>query len=181
MAYLEGLLHRPGKDGTEISETRSGIPYFNGSAWGFKTWRFKIRGRLTAVEKAKEEDREAKHAELAAQIVEGLSDEALNIAMDIGSDVIGEEGGINTLINTIEKHVIQYKQEEAQALFTEGSSKDGPLSRQPGEPMTKYIQRRKRWATRLFEMDSGTIVSPNILAGYLIEYAKLTETQVLMV
>lgn len=94
--------------------------------------------------------------------------------MDMGNEAIMAEHGLTHLLEAIEQKVVLYKGDEARALFKAGSSSDGPMSRQLGEPMADYISRRQRWVARLHALESETKVSENILADYLLEFARLT-------
>jgi len=129
----------------------------------------------------KAEDRSMKLAELASKVTDVLTDDALKVAMDIGEQDLATEEGVTALIDAMEEHVMQYKDDEARELFHAGTQVDGPLSRQHGESMSSYIARRRRWFQRLTELDAATKVSENILADYLLDCAGLPPDQKLMI
>ena len=177
---LEGLLHNSGSD--QRTETRGGIPIYNGSASGLADWKFRVETRLNAVEAEKDETkREQKLVELASHIVDALTDEALKIAKDVGSSNVLLPGGLKKLIERIEEAVLEFKEEEARELYHWGAKFRGPLARQPGESMSQYIARRRRWESQLKSLDSKVVVSDTILADYLLKAARLGDTEQLMI
>ncbi len=79
-ACLEWLLFNAGS--SERTETRAGVPIYNGSASGLAEWKFKVNTRLEAVLAEKDEaNRLQKTVELSSKIVDALTDEALKVAM----------------------------------------------------------------------------------------------------
>ena len=119
-------------------------------------------------------------AKLMGDVIDGLRGDALNAAMDLGP-VLHRQDGLTSLATKVERIVIQFKQEEAKALFREGTITHGLISRQPSESMQQYVVRRKRWYDRLKIMDSETNISENILTDYLLDCSDITETQKLMI
>ena len=59
--------------------------------------------------------------------------------------MLHRQDGLTSLATKVERIVIQFKQEEAKALFREGTNTYGLISRQPSESMQQYVIRRKRW------------------------------------
>ena len=112
-------------------------------------------------------------AELAAKVCDALSDDALKIAMGIGTDRLAQHDGLVLLIERIKAHVYDFKEEEARELCQAGLAPDGPLARQTGERMSSYITRRTRWFERLRQLDGDTNVSGHILADYLWSCASI--------
>ena len=181
MAYLKGLLYTAER-AHEMQETRLGVPMYSGTAHDLEEWKFRVLTKVEAVKRVqKEEDRTVKMAELCSRILDGLSGEPLRIAMDLGVDQIGDATGLKTLVDAVSDYVIQFKEDEARELFRAGTKVDGPLSRQSGETMASYINRRTRWFRRMKTIDPTTSVSDNILADYLLEGAGITHDQQLMV
>ena len=164
MAYLDGLRYIAPGVGANLSETRAGVPLYSGTAFDLPEWRFRVTTKRKAIDAMKADERGQKLADLVSKVTDALTDEALRIAMDIGEDTLSKPNGIDTLIKAIEEHVMQFKDDEARDLFHAGTRMDGPLARQPGEPMTGYIARRRRWLQRLQSLDGETKVSENILA-----------------
>eukprot|EP00971_Amphidinium_carterae_P037019 727384-Amphidinium_carterae.1 len=76
--------------------------------------------------------------------------------MDLGADAILAADGLDKLIAAMVNHVAALKDDEARELLHVGTLSDGPLSRQPAEPLASYIARRKRWIARLQSLDAST-------------------------
>ena len=132
-AVLYGLTYRPG--GAEnLEETRQGIPVYGGSAAGFQQWKFKVNARLAAIDASgkKAPEKEAMVSEFASKMIEGLQGQALQLAMDMGGDVVISRAGIAKLMDEISRNVRDTKDEELAELIRFGS-RDGPMSRQSGE------------------------------------------------
>ena len=139
MACLEGLTFRS-EVTRGLNDNRQGLPTYSGSAAGLHEWKFKVLTMVKALEQIEDDHiRDAKLVELASKVVDALCDEALKIAIYIGVDDIAAFGGVNTLVTAIGDHVSQFKDDEAQELFTIGSKTDGERSRQRGESMVSYI------------------------------------------
>jgi hypothetical protein len=181
-AVLYGLTYSPTGVDT-LEETRKGVPIHTGTAVGFETWAFKVRAKMTAIDavEQKPEDKARKKSELASQLLDGLTGQALQCAMDIGHrDLIGR-GGIDKLISDIKDMVRDAREDELTELVAFGSQKHGPLTRQRGEPMNVYLSRRGRWWARCKELDAEVHISENILVDYLLDGAHITDDQKRMI
>ena len=86
----------------------------------------------------KEEDKPA----LAGKIVEGLRDDALLVAMEIGYQELATAKGVANLVDKMRQSVFPYRKEEAKELYKIGHKEDGILSRQQGESMYAFCARR---------------------------------------
>ena len=82
--------------------------------------------------------RKERMAELISRVADGLSGDALKVAMDLG-DELEKDDGLQTLIDRIDSYVTTFKEDEARELFHIGSRTDGPLARQQGEPMASDL------------------------------------------
>ena len=102
MAYLEGLLYRPeGQSTTE--ETRAGAPRYAGQAWNLEEWKFRVLQKKKAIETMTDTDKiPEKIADLVSRVTDGLSDDALKIAMDLGDDALSKPDGLDQLVKEIE-------------------------------------------------------------------------------
>ena len=185
---LDGLLFQP--PGTDFSQqTRAGIPIYRGGAQGFEEWRFKIQGRVRAIEnQCKIDDEESQEKtkcqliDLSAKVVEALQDDALQIAIEIGLDSLSAKDGVSILIKRIEEAIpFGDKEDDARDLYHVGAKKGGVLSRQKGESMVSYIARRRRWWQKLKSLDASMNVSESILADYLLMCSGLDSNQRLMI
>lgn len=117
---------------------------------------------------------------LASDIIDGFRGDALSGAMGLVDLLHSVPNGLTSLVTKIERIVIQFKQEEAKALFREGSSVSGLISRHPSESMQQYGIRRKSLYERLKLMDPSTTISDNILTDYRLDCSNINETQKLM-
>ena len=57
----------------------------------------------------------------------------------------------------------------------------GPMSRVPGEPMTSYISRRRRWWTLVHEMDNTLELGDTVQGSMMLEQAGLSRFEQNMV
>ena len=127
MSYLEGLLYNP-KSG-KMEETRRRVPIFHGTPQDLPEWKFNVELKIKIVEQMNDPGRKAElMAKLTGDIVDGLRGDALGVAMDLGS-VLHRQDGLTSLVAKVERIVIQFKQEEAKALFREGTMTHGLISR----------------------------------------------------
>ena len=82
-----------------------------------------------------------KLAQLVSQVIEGLTDD-LKVAMDMEEKQLSARDAIDTLVSLMDGHVSQCKHDEARGFYKIGSKTIGPFTRQPGEPMRSYTERR---------------------------------------
>ena len=118
---------------------------------------------------------------LVSQIVEGLRDAVFTVVSDLGKDKLSAKDSVAQIAAALREHAYPLRSIEAKELFHEGSKIYGPLARQRGEPMNMYVSRRRRWWTRLTNLDKEMNTSESILADMLLECARLDETQKLLV
>ena len=102
------------KDGL-LEETRSGIPIYYGNALGYDEWVFRVKVKKNAAERVKDTKPEIL-VELGSKVVEGMRGEALRIAMDLGVEQLGKEGGVQKLMDKVAFHITPLRAEEAKAL-----------------------------------------------------------------
>ncbi len=89
-------------------ETKAGIPRYRGQALGFSEWKFKVEGRLIAIENQAEYEDDSnlskrKTIELGSRVVDGLEDEALKIAMELGHAELATPQFVRLLIVQFEE------------------------------------------------------------------------------
>ena len=182
MAHMEGLYFQADGRGKELHETRAGIPQFSGTAYLLPEWKFKVLRKRAALNTINNDElREEKLAELMSKIIDGLTDDALRVSMDLGESALSATDGIDTLVKAMEAMVGEFKEDEARELFHLGTKSEGAMTRQTGESMTSYITRRKRWFSRLKSIDNNTSVSENILVDYLMDGAGISYQEKLMI
>ena len=83
-------------------------------------------------------------------VIQGLRGDAVLVAQEIGMDKLNAEGdslvssGLELLIREMKVTVFPQTQNEAKDLFKFFTKGGGPLSRQLGESMQHYTNRRRR-------------------------------------
>ena len=178
---LTGLIYNASLRG-DVGDSKKGILYYDGSAAGFEVWNYRVQVKLGAMNSIQDaQERDQKLVEFGSYIVEGLSDEALLIAIDLGVNTLNTPTGVKQLVDKMRESIREAKDDEISELYRLGAQTTGPLIRQRGEPMQSYISRRKRWWTRIRELDSSFNVSETLLADYLLDCAGLTKDQRLMI
>ena len=95
--------------------------------------------------------------------------------------MLSEPGGLVKLVGEIKSHVFPRAREEAKELFRAGQKQGGPLSRQPGEPMLSYAQRRRRWWHMLCELDDTMVFSDSLRTELMLELSGLNRQEILVV
>ena len=116
------------------------------------------------LKESKQQDR----VELATKVVEGLTDDALKCAMDLGRDQpIAEDGDVKIAKATKESWAGKLET-ATKELYREGGKKDGVLARAIGERMSSYVSRRKRWyrRTRSFHPRTFAVGNANGVCRY---------------
>ena len=125
----------PGPLGVGLQTTKKGAIFFNGAPRDFQEWKF----RTAALHESTQVE---KRTELAATVLEGLSDNAYLVARDCGIPALTTADGVPTLIQAIEDSLFPIAGVEAKELYDQGHKPNGPLSRQSGESLHSYISRR---------------------------------------
>ena len=176
-SYLEGLTYKSGTQ-DNVRETKGGIPLYSGEPYAFEKWKLRVMTKFNAVsQEADEKQKSFKLGELGAKILDGLSADALRIAMDMGSEALTKPDGVPVLVDKVEKSIMGQREDEARELHRIGARLGGPISRQAGERMTNYTQRRRRWYQRIQILDSKTVISENLKSDYLLMNAGLSGDQ----
>ena len=161
-----------------LAETRSGMPYYDGSTRRFKEWKFKIQNRLR-IAKASEDkaQRDRNLAKLVSEAIDALSGDALGLAMRVTEEELAAEDALEVLSDRIEENINTNKEEYLRTLIQQGGKLHGDLCRQPGETILSYVDRRRRWYQRIRDYDKGTTISENILTDNLILCANINEIE----
>ena len=113
-----------------------------------------------------------------AKMIESLRGDALSIAMDIGVTELtkNDRSAIKTLRDRMKDHVFPLIKDEVKSLYREGHREGGGvLSRQLGEPMKNYIQRRERWYTTLNIFDGNVSLSDEFQGDLLLLNAGISD------
>ena len=168
-AAIKSLAYRPYERSPE--ETKQGFVYYNGNSQDWHFWNFKtmLKMKTTSVDQ---------FPEAVSRLVESLRGDALTIAMEIGVDTLIKEDrtGIYALITKMREHVFPILKDEVKTLYKEGHRESGGvLSRQRGEPMKNYIQRRERWYTTLITLDDTFTMNDELKGELMLTNAGISE------
>ena len=117
---------------------------------------------------------------LGSRLVEGLTGEALKVAMVMGHEELSKETAVPTLVTRVKKHIFPLASAEARELYKMGQ-RPGTLSRQVGESMISYVERRRRWWDMLTKLDPKIELSDTLLGELLLEHSGLSHNERMMV
>ena len=82
--------------------------------------------------------------------------------------------GLDFLVQKVQERLFPQRTAEVRELLKQGMRIGGPMSRVPGEPMTSYISRRRRWWTLVHEMDNTLELGDTVQGSMMLEQAGLT-------
>ena len=151
----------------DYEETRQGMTVFAGDAASFHEWQFRLQIKKSLC-KAEE------LPVLTAKVVDVLRGEALSCAMEIGLAKLMEANGLDHLVQKVQERLFPQRTAEARELLKQGMRIGGPMSRVPGEPMTSYISRRRRWWTLVHEMDNTPELGDTVQGSMMLEQSGLS-------
>ena len=114
------------------------------------------------------------------RVLEGLRDEAFELARDIGIESLTAPGGLINFITQLRNVVFPRAAEEARELFRAGQ-RHGALARQGGESMLSYVSRRRRWWKLLKSLDSSIELSEPMRVELLLELSGLSRQESLVI
>ena len=101
--------------------------------------------------------------------------------MEIGLAKLMEANGLDLLVQKVHERLFPQRTAEARELLKQGVRIGGPTSRVPGEPMTSYIPRRRRWWTLVREMDNTLELGDTVQGSMMLEQAGLSRFEQNMV
>ena len=134
-ALLKSLCYDPRGQDT-VQQTKAGLPYYDGNPYDFEQWHFVLMGKFDAYASKKDvEVRDQDRIELSVKVIEGLKDDALKCAMDLGRDVVVAPDGVLRIAEAIKASWAGKLEIATKELYREGGTKDGVLARVPGESM----------------------------------------------
>ena len=162
------------RNAQDYEETRQGTTVFAGDAASFHEWqfRFQIKKSLCTAEEL---------PALTAKVVDASRGEPLTCAMEIGLAKLMEANGLDLLVQKVQERLFPQRTAEARELLNQGMRIGGPMSRVPGEPMTSYISRRRRWWTLVHEMDNTPELGDTVQGSLMLEQAGLSRLEQNMV
>ena len=82
--------------------------------------------------------------------------------------------GLDLLVQKVQERLFPQRTAEARELLKQGMRIGGPMSRVPGEPMTSYISRRRRWWTLVHEMDNTLELGDTVQGSMMLEQGGLS-------
>ena len=118
--------------------------------------------------------------EMVHKALEGLREEAFELARDIGVDVLTQPGGLRKFVDKLRDVVFPRASEEARELFKTGQ-KPGSLARQSQESMLPYVSRRRRWWKVLKTLDGSIESSEPMRVELLLELSGLTRQEIIVI
>ena len=151
-----------------------GMTVFAGDAGSFHEWQFRLQIKKSLC-------KAQKLPALTAKVVDASRGEALSCAMDIGLAKLMEANGLDLLVQKVQERLFPQRTAEARELLKQGMRGGGPMSRVPGEPMTSYISRRRRWWTLVHEMDNTLELGDTVQGSVMLEQAGLSRFEQNMV
>ena len=101
--------------------------------------------------------------------------------MEIGFAKLMEANGIDLLVQKVQERLFPQRTAEARELLKQGMRIGGPMSRVPGERMTSYISRRRRWWTLVHEMDNTLELGDTVQGSMMPEQGGLSRLEQNMV
>ena len=120
-----------------------GVVPFDGTPGQYYQWEFKtLMVQLQILDPDADgaaSDAKHRNAQVVNRVIQGLTLDALNVAMDIGVSRLAEKDGLAHLIDEMKKVVFPSKKLEAKELYAQGHYRHGPLSRQSNESMVSYV------------------------------------------
>ena len=175
---------RPAADATQSGATRDDA-YFDFETLSSRGGRGKGRGdkspRIFSMESAELAPASTKaRTEMVHRVLEGLRDDAFDLARDMGVEALTAPGGLRRYIAKLREMVFPRAAEEARELFRVGQ-RPGTLSRQSGESMLSYVSRRRRWWKLLKTLDSSIELSEPMRVELLLELSGLSRQESLVI
>ena len=118
--------------------------------------------------------------EMIQKVLEGLREEAFEVARVIGVDVLTQPGGLRKFVEKLRDVVFPRASEEARELFKTGQ-KPRSLARQNQESMLSYVSRRRRWWKLLKTLDGSIELSEPMRVELLLELSGLSRQEIIVI
>ena len=155
---------------------KDGVPHWDGSepARFLKQYKARVSVEFEAncgtTDQAKE-----RRATMALRLTRGLTGKAWDLVEPLLADMgkLKTEGGhklIVAALDTLDKEAVLRKQEKFDDFFKRSW-------RKPGQEMADYIREKEQKYMELSRLDSGTTISDDLYAYFLLEGARLKEDQ----
>ncbi|CAE7949958.1 unnamed protein product, partial [Symbiodinium sp. KB8] len=162
------------------TEGKFGIPRYNGEPTRLSEYVFRVRARM-AKEKLLSKEEKEKLGPLGLRLVEGLSGTALRLVQNMGIAELSGDDGVDKLLDLFEKTLKPKRMQQARELYAAGASTHGILSRQPGEPVSTFVLRRRTWYRCLTDCSSEMKLPDLVLAEQLLSASGLSADHQLLI
>ncbi|OLQ03412.1 Copia protein [Symbiodinium microadriaticum] len=167
------LAYRPHQD-LDTDLTKFGFLVYAGTIRDFHEWEFRAMTRW-------KQTKVGERSELASKFLDSLRSEAYIIAEDLGTDILFSNDNIPKVVEAVRERLFPLAEQESKELYRLGTQVGGILSRQAGEPMVSYIDRRRRWLRKLQQLDKETHINEAVLTDLLLDNSGLSRHERLMV
>ena len=167
------LAQRPHQD-LDTDLTKFGFLVYAGTIRDFHEWEFRAMTRW-------KQTKVGERSELASKFLDSLRSEAYIIAEDLGTDILFSNDNIPKVVEAVRERLFPLAEQESKELYRLGTQVGGMLSRQAGEPMVSYIDRRRRWLRKLQQLDKATHINEAVLTDLLLDNSGLSRHERLMV
>ena len=118
--------------------------------------------------------------EMVQKVLEGLREEAFELARDIGVDVLTQPGGLRKFVEKLRDVVFPRASQEARELFKVGQ-KPGSPARQNGESVLSYVSRQRRWWKLLKTLDGSIELSEPMRVELLLKLSGLSRQEIIVI
>ena len=183
MALLEGLSWAKFMEVSSESETtegKYGIPRYDGNVHQLQEYTYRVK--LRELKESSMEPAELKKiGPLGIRLVEGLRGPALHMVREIPPEELAGAKGPSAVIKCLTRALRPRREQEARELYKAGAKEHGPLSRQYGEPVSMFVLRRRTWWSMLQDLDSNIKLPEEMLAEQVLQNARLSDDQILMI
>ncbi|CAE7415150.1 RE1 [Symbiodinium microadriaticum] len=182
MSLLEGLTWAKFSEisESETTEGKYGIPRYDGNIHQLQEYTYRVKMKELK-ESGMDSTEVKKLGPLGVRLIEGLRGPALHIVREISAETLASPKGAQTILKYLTEALRPRRQQEARELYSAGARENGPLSRQIGEPVAMYALRRRTWWSYLQDLDSEIKLPEVMLAEQILQHAKLSDDQVLMI
>ncbi|CAE7885681.1 unnamed protein product, partial [Symbiodinium necroappetens] len=165
---------------SETTEGKYGIPRYDGNVHQLQEYTYRVK--LRELKESSMEPAELKKiGPLGIRLVEGLRGPALHMVREIPPEELAGAKGPSSIIKCLTRSLRPRREQEARELYKAGAKEHGPLSRQYGEPVSMYVLRRRTWWSMLQDLDSNIKLPEEMLAEQVLQNARLSDDQILMI
>ena len=168
------------EDGDNVTEGKFGIPRYNGDPTRYQEYVFRVRARIRK-EKKIDEKEVAKLGPLGLRLLEGLTGTAFRAAQMLDIEKLESAEGPEILLQELATTLQPKREQQARELYEAGAMVGGMMSRQHGEGMAQFVMRRRAWYRALLDSSSDMKLPEVVLAEQLLQNARITDDQRLMV